>query len=338
VDVYDVVIVGGSVGGLSCAIATRHRTLVIEKRAAIGDRVVCGEYVPLPFLGLADVPPAAVAARVDRLRTFLGEDCVERRWPGAILDRGLWEQCLYEEARGKGVDFWFGCRARALFGDTLTAEHSGSRLQVRGRFFVGADGPRSAVGRSIGATNRRFLPGFQYRVPAAQNLCATEVYMNERYQGGYGWLFPRGHVANVGIGAHGLKSPWRHLDVFVDRLHRQGKVGSTVLERVGGPIPVGGLLDRISSGCTVLVGDAAGLTNPMTGAGIHQAYWSGRLAGRTARSYLEGDTEAAERYDRQVRKYWEPQLARDRQRRGLMEDRWDEDFEEAVRKTWIAFR
>ena len=64
----------------------------------------------------------------------------------------------------------------------------------------------------------------------------------------------------------------------------------------GGLIPVGGQAarDRPASGIVpvLLAGDAAGLTNPVTGAGIEAAVRSGELAGAAAASWLAGNRRA----------------------------------------------
>ncbi len=77
------------------------------------------------------------------------------------------------------------------------------------------------------------------------------------------------------------------------RLVDQGWLRPGILARGGGAIPVGGPRPRIWREGVVLCGDAAGLTHPVTGAGIPQALASGRLAGRAAAALAGGGAAAA---------------------------------------------
>ena len=51
-------------------------------------------------------------------------------------------------------------------------------------------------------------------------------------------------------------------------------------------IPVYGMRELICRNNFIFVGDSAGLTDPITGAGIANAYESGQLAGDTIADYL----------------------------------------------------
>ena len=122
---------------------------------------------------------------------------------------------------------------------------------------------------------------------------ATDIYLSADYRGGYGWLFPKGAVANIGIGVcldqrQTLKPM---LKALLDRLAAERRIGTRATDLTGGAIPVGGRLRAIGhlgQTAVLLAGDAAGLTNPVTGAGIASAVQSGTLAGRTAADLLGG--------------------------------------------------
>jgi len=83
---------------------------------------------------------------------------------------------------------------------------------------------------------------------------------------GYGWIFPKDKVANVGLGL----DPSFGVDVisalkrFVQELVQEGFIENGVLKRTGGWIPADGLLE-VLRGKVMLVGDAGGFCHPITG-------------------------------------------------------------------------
>ena len=111
------------------------------------------------------------------------------------------------------------------------------------------------------------------------------------YCGGYGWLFPKGAVANVGLGivAEARRSLKPMLTALYEKLADQHRIGTKTFALTGGAISVGGRLRSVGwleRTAVLLAGDAAGLTNPVTGAGIASAAQSGALAGRAAADLL----------------------------------------------------
>jgi geranylgeranyl reductase family protein len=124
--------------------------------------------------------------------------------------------------------------------------------------------------------------------------------------GGYGWLFPKGDHINIGVGAFAptgdtvstqLKSVTRDLL----EQYTQQKLGVS-LATLGAAITgqylgMGG--DAYTpQGRILLVGDAAGLVDPLTGEGIHSALVSGQAA---AAAILESPADVGEAYARHLR-------------------------------------
>ena len=82
--------------------------------------------------------------------------------------------------------------------------------------------------------------------------------------GGYGWVFPKGDHVNVGVG--GWESEGPRLRMHLDELCRRHGIESDGLESVRGhrlPLRRGGFVP--ARGRMLLVGDAAGLVDPLTG-------------------------------------------------------------------------
>jgi digeranylgeranylglycerophospholipid reductase len=116
------------------------------------------------------------------------------------------------------------------------------------------------------------------------------IYVGSMAPGGYAWIFPKDdQVANVGIGVR-PGSPKLYLDKFIKErpeIFRKAKIIG-----VGGyVVPIGGLAKEYIGDGVILIGDAAGMVIPFTGAGIHSSIAAGKAVSRTIAEALErGDT------------------------------------------------
>jgi geranylgeranyl reductase family protein len=102
--------------------------------------------------------------------------------------------------------------------------------------------------------------------------------------GGYGWLFPKGDHINIGVGAFAPQNSSAAPDQLkaVTRTllaeYAQTKLGlATLADITGQHLGMGGHV-YTPRGRVLLVGDAAGLVDPLTGEGIHSAIISGQAA------------------------------------------------------------
>jgi flavin-dependent dehydrogenase len=110
------------------------------------------------------------------------------------------------------------------------------------------------------------------------------IRYGDRRQPAYAWAFDRGDgLSNVGYGellpADGEEPPSRAL--LLDQLE-QLLPGYDGTDWKGHHLPLSGWRWEQPDGRLLLVGDAAGLINPMTGEGIYYAIATGISAGRAA--------------------------------------------------------
>ena len=151
-------------------------------------------------------------------------------------------------------------------------------------------------------------------VDVAVALPTIALWDPEPWRGfpGYGWLFPGpGGCANAGLGlgvgadrSAGARAA-RDLDAFLGHLRRLGLVAgrSAPGARLGGWLKMGMVGTVPARGPVLLVGDAAGLVNPLQGEGIAQALGSGRAA---AEAVLADPGTAADRYRAHLRRTFAP--------------------------------
>lgn len=342
----DVLVVGlGPAGGAAALAAARAGLTVaaVERRKEIGVPVQCAELVPQP---LARYAAGVRQQRIQYMLTHLPSGrAVRTESPGLMVDRAAFDQALARQAGQAGADLHLGSRLVELDhanSSAVVATPQG-RMQFAYRVLIAADGPHSLVARTLGLPRQKMTHARQYTVALNAASEDAEIWLSPEYPGGYAWLFPRGKVANLGLGVD--KRYGADAKILLSDLHRklagEGRVGETVLAFTGGAIPVGGLRPSLVLGNVMLVGDAAGLTHPVTGAGIAAAVISGERAGQAAAARLrQRDERALLDFERDMHDQFGVSYARALSRRAGLAKIWQtpEAGEDRVqRRGWVAF-
>ncbi len=346
-DACDVLVIGLGPGGGAAAAATAAaglRVIAIDRKREIGTPVQCAEFIPLPLSRHAQ-GPAVLTQRITAMKSVLPSGTVvDTPFTGLMVDRAAFDRSLAQSAMDAGAIVHTGSVLVALDVGAHTAQikGAGGAWTVRYRVMIAADGPHSTVARLLGLPPLQTVNTRQYTVPLLRPFNDTDIWLSSAYPGGYAWLFPKGDCANLGLGMNAdinadMKTP-------LDALHRllvaDGRVGEEILSRTGGAIPVGGLREQLTIGEIQLVGDAAGLTHPITGAGIAAGVASGEAAAAAARAYIGGDADALTEYDEDMRDQFGESLARAVARRAELARIWSTDAanDDGVhRRGWIAF-
>jgi flavin-dependent dehydrogenase len=181
--------------------------------------------------------------------------------------------------------------------------------ELRADFVIGADGATSRVAEAAGLVDtKKVLWGFAMRTYVAHDVDLPAIVFWEpapwRGFPGYGWVFPGANGgANVGLGLGTIADRKAGAKVqqllprFLEHLREIGLLSGTSISkpsrRLGGWLKMGMIGTVPAAGSVLLVGDAAGLVNPLQGEGISQAMCSGRSA---AEAVLGHPGRAAERY------------------------------------------
>jgi geranylgeranyl reductase family protein len=339
----DLVVVGlGPAGACAAAAAAAAgaSVIAIDRKHTVGLPLQCAEFVPGPLYAEIDNLSSATRQTISSMRTMIGakNHYESPDFRGAMIDRIDFDQMLVTEARRAG--------ARILLNAKLAAiEDAGLRLVdgrlLKARAVIGGDGPRSCVGATIGEVNREIVETRQITVALLAPSRATDIFLSADYRGGYAWLFPKGDYAHLGVGVD--PSERTRLKFLLNDLHlklvQERRVGRKIFNLTGGAIPVGGMLRPWghSKGRPVLLaGDAAGLSNPITGAGIAAAVLSGRMAGKAAIDVLSGNLNGLTIYAEDLRDLFGVALGRAvRRRKELLSAAFlDAD---TMRRGWIAF-
>jgi digeranylgeranylglycerophospholipid reductase len=326
---YDVLVVGGGPAGAMAARTAVEKglsVLLVEKRPAIGAPVRCAEglgkealaefmepderWISAEMTGAGIVAPDGFEMRL--------ESALAGSKVGYILDRKVFDRELVWQAADAGADISVKTRASAPILENgvvkgAQLEYCGQVSKVKADIVIAADGVESKFARWCGIDTtvpmREIMSGMQYIMTDIDiDPHATIFYLgNEVAPEGYLWIFPKGdRAANVGIGISGKKSGEGHrakdyLNKFVKKTFPQGKT----IECIVGGVSVCRPLECTVGDGLVLVGDAARVVDPLTGGGIYNGMFTGRLAADVAADCIaKGDLskKALMAYDRNWRK------------------------------------
>lgn len=295
----------GPAGATAARVAAEQglSVMMIDRRRSVGMPPRCGGYVPDWVRTRTDVDDSAVIQCVDGFRVVDAQNQVhEIVAPGCILDRTRFDKNLAIHALEAGADL-----AQALVlgrkGTQVVGRRNGLEASFGASFLLGADGPSSVIGRSVGLANRRFYASLQYEVGIKQAVSWLTYYVTDALPG-IAWFVPCGKTARIGVGVQ--RSQARHLKHwlhhFMTRLIDDGFVYDGILGATGGLLPINGPLSQMQSDGVLLAGDAGGLSEPFCGGGIALAVMSGEYAGGLVSQAIRRNcTTIVDEYDALVR-------------------------------------
>jgi geranylgeranyl reductase family protein len=308
----DVAVVGAGPGGSTTAyrLARAGARVVLLDRARFPRDKPCGGGLTTRATRLQpiDVSPVVEDA-VDRIDLRLRYGRVVRHRVDAPLalmtQRRRLDAHLAGAAAAAGADFRDGVRVRDIAvspaGATLSLE-GGGRLAAD--VVIGADGANGISARALGlGADRTFGVALEGNAPMTPE---REAWHRSRatlemgtVPGGYAWVFPKGDHINLGVGGWQAEGPRlrEHLEVLC-RAH--GVDPSELSEVRGHRLPLRRAWSGVARGRAAVVGDAAGLIDPLSGDGMFEAFLSSELVGEAVLDLLSGRAAGLEPYGRRL--------------------------------------
>jgi len=309
---YDCIVAGsGPAGSTSARLLARAgaKVLMLDRAAFPRDKP-CGGGVTIQAGRATDVDLTPVVERTitkAEVSFKLGAP-FRREWPEPLAymtQRCRLDAYLAEQAVAAGVEFRDGAAVRSIENDAsgMTVRTKGD--VYRGRTVIGADGANGVTAKALGlvANQRRAAVALEGNVPiengGGERWAETIALDLGGIPGGYSWLFPKGDHVNVGVGGWKYVGPTLRdrLSALCDHL---GLDEAKVTNVRGHHLPLRDRDTPIAEGNVLLVGDAAGLVDPLSGEGIFAAFTSGRLAGEAVQRYLAGETDSLASYQESI--------------------------------------
>jgi geranylgeranyl reductase family protein len=344
----EVIVVGAGPAGSATAMALArkgHDVLLLDRKTFPRDKV-CGDAVPagaiekLYALGMEEKIEAADFYKINRIRLvspkghIMDADLNDgNRWNAnsVIVPRMEFDALLQEHAVDSGAEFRQAHVKEPILENGqvvgVRARLNGTTKEIRSKVVIGADGVTSVVARAIRpdqhVDGHRAVALRAYIEDLEELPHQVEFYLYDQILPGYAWIFPLAEgQANIGLGMRldTFREGGYNLNEMLDRMLEMPEIKKRV--KNGGQLRDVGTwqlnfgsqknVQRAYAGA-LLVGDAAGLINPLTGGGISNAISSAWLAAETTHAaFLKGDFshEAFHPYDEYCRTTFGPTMQR----------------------------
>ena len=307
----DVLIVGGGPAGSTLAwqlVQAGLDVVVLDKKDFPRDKVCAGWITPAVVetlqLDLADYARGRTLQPIHRFRTgLIGGDEVLTDY-GATVSYGIRRREFDDYLlRRSGARLRLGAGLESL---TRAGKEWIINGQLRASLVVGAGGHYCPVARHLGAElgpdeGPVTAQEVEFELSPQQAAACTvapdtpELFFTPELDG-YGWVFRKGSVLNIGLGREAGGKLGDAVTSFTAWLAQQGKIPVDIPSRFHGHAYLfypQRCPRRVVDDALLLVGDAAGLAYPQSGEGIRPAVESALLAAEIIIA-ARGDYRAAQ--------------------------------------------
>ncbi|MFF3744331.1 FAD-dependent oxidoreductase [Streptomyces kronopolitis] len=313
-DSADVLVVGAGLAGLNTATLLArqgHDVLLVERRTNLAGAIRTTGIFVRKTLDDFPLPPDCLGPPIRRVVLYPPDlrrpvSLTSPRDEYRVGDMGPLYEATAATAVDAGVRIALGTRYTGRAGNTFHLAGRDGPTTVRARFIVGADGARSRVARDLALDrNHHLIVGAEevFALPGSDQPPTFHCVLDPSLAPGYlAWVINDGQHAHVGVAGYADRYPdglRRAMEQFsasapgLTGIERPEKV-----ERRAGPIPVGGLLRRISCADGLLVGDAAGAVSPLTAGGLDPCLRQSQLAAEVLHDALRtGNPDTMTHYD-----------------------------------------
>ncbi|MBS3749452.1 MAG: NAD(P)/FAD-dependent oxidoreductase [Candidatus Thermoplasmatota archaeon] len=298
----DVLVVGAGPAGSMAAKTIANEnvdTVLIERSPHIGLPVRCAEGINKFLFNDTGIKinPSLVENKINGTKIYYREEVYDlnsEQWQGFTIDRSKFDAYLAEKAKQSGAKVFTSTKAVGLKKNrgkwVVEVISQGEKKTIKAKIIIGADGFESNIGewasiKKKWEKNDIFKCFELYATcPKLRGNDRFHIFFGEEFYSGYGWIFPKKNKANIGVGVplqssavdtfnNSLKANKRYKEIIGD--------SCSIIERRGGGVPMSGpkeLNQTVGDGI-ILIGDAAGMVEPVTGEGISPSMISGIAAG-----------------------------------------------------------
>jgi geranylgeranyl reductase family protein len=307
VEQFEAIVVGAGPAGSTAAYRLAREgacVLLLDKARFPRDKPCGGAISTRAARELPFDPQPVVEHVVDRMElSYRG---------GRPIVRGRHNRLAYMTQRHRLDHFLVeqAIHAGTNFRDSATVteiSERGARVDgkwIASELIIGADGANGPTAQSLDLADKRIygvaLEGnLAHSLTDPQRWQSTVVIELGTIPGGYCWIFPKGDHINIGVGGWENTGPTlrKHLEEFCSR---RGFDYSSLQNTRGYRLPARRPDAALSRGRSLLIGDAAGLVDPLWGDGIYAALVSSKLAAAAALDLLAGHTTDFKPYAKSI--------------------------------------
>lgn len=291
---YDVAIIGGGPAGVSLGmslLSNGYRCCIIDK-AKFPRKKLCAGVLTVktqkildnifPDLAWENIPCSVISI----LNIYLKEQLVGKfnlKYAYKTVSRLQFDNELIKCFVAKGGDLFENVEKysidyknkRIVFSDQEFVEYS---------LLVGADGINSRVRKYV---DPEYKPrAFCLASFTSKELCRNEINAHfGKIFGGYGWKIPCADICSIGMAGEALGKRSNYLNRFNSFCNDVYNIRNKKIQ--GHFLSDGVYVKKPAKDNVLLIGDAAGLVDAMSGEGIFFALYSGVLAGEAIDEYYK---------------------------------------------------
>ncbi|WP_348800337.1 geranylgeranyl reductase family protein [Flavobacterium adhaerens] len=318
---FDVAIIGSGPAGASAALELSKKgisTVIIEKeilpryKTCGGGLVFRGRnFIPFDISSIIEKEFYAIDTYFSN--TNLKFTTAKNQPIISMVMRDSFDNLIVEKAKENGVTLLQNHKVIDItFGTTQTIHTSEG--DVSAKFIIAGDGALSPIAKIAGwKETRTIIPALEYEIKVPQadfdRLSQNVRFDVDAIPHGYGWCFPKKNHLSVGVAV--LTKAKSTIDLkkyYASYLKTLGITEITHEEAHGFVIPVSPRTDKFVQKNVLLIGDAAGLADPIVAEGISNSILSGILA---AQSIIESNldpSKTAELYQEKLEQTILPEI------------------------------
>jgi menaquinone-9 beta-reductase len=334
-ETYDVIIVGGGPAGATAGYLLGTlgvHTLLLDK-SVFPRKKLCGGALTQKTLKLLNrvFKETANTMKHANIINYLsnGYDIYFKdkmivhgisKYPFLFVDRYVYDHFLLQKVKATGVTVIEGDKVRDFDPDRNVLSTSSGKI-FSARFVIGADGAHSVV--------RRHLPrqhihdkNWEYNLATALEINVPRSELQHDIKDpiiqfgyidwGYSWIFPNKDEIILGLGGLNRKNNKQikkicreYLSTIAPSFMISNPAGMKIY---GHPVPSGNYLSKPVYKDVVLVGDAAGFADPISGEGIYQAQRSAEIASLSIYKSMKDEASLEKIYMKLLKKHVFPDL------------------------------
>lgn len=310
----DVIVVGAGPAGASvaCGLAKAGLDVTVLEKSQLPRRKPCSgglpakarQHVPLD----SDVFDGLVEDTIRKVRfTYKTKDpvVVDSGEPLVyMVRRDKFDHALVSQAARHGARILDGVEVLGVDPTGKRARVSTTKGEFSAKVIVGADGVHSSVARSMGYGGSEKL-GFALQAEVKVDREQLDQWRGTvggdfgRLPHGIGWVFPKSDHLSAGLLSFSKRRGWKRDDLYAFLDGHGLRYDKEKVRVYGHFLPRWHGQRTFHEGRTLLLGDAAGIVNPMTGAGIEAALRSAHIAVEVIKSsFWHGDEELTDYSER----------------------------------------
>lgn len=284
---YDTVIIGAGPAGMGAAITLRKSgaSVCVIDRATFPRSKTCAGLVTAKTYRLIEalfdgaVPDDLFCCTSDEVRLFRRTDqlvIAPLKRPVHLVDRIRFDNALVEEYKRLGGMIYEGEKRCSVDNEQHIVTLSNGD-PIRYRYLLYADGALSASHHTLGIDRKKLAFGIEAYIPSDKLAVESVDLYFDYLDSGYVWVFPHGD--RVCVGAANQYDKNTDYKKVLDTVLSDLGVSDETIKYIGAFLPYGSVIPQEKLADNILLlGDAGGFADPISGEGLYMALQSGIYA------------------------------------------------------------